>query len=190
MKPHFLLPDGSFDPELLSSYDYELPLECIAHQPVEPRDHSRLMVIHRRTGQIEHRLFKDIIEYLGPDHVLVANNTRVLHARLLGNRLPPEVAVEKGGKPAGLGGRIETLLLEELRPQVWECLYHGSARAKPGVRFYYSTPDGAGLVGEVVRGTLESAQGTIESSAWPVLAAKSSSDFKNVFSDPRRGSIQ
>jgi S-adenosylmethionine:tRNA ribosyltransferase-isomerase len=52
--------------------------------------------------------------------------------------------------------------LEEVRPGVWECLYHGSARAKPGVRFYYPTPDGQGLMGEVVRGTLESAQGTIE----------------------------
>ena len=148
--------------ETLSSFDYELPPELIAHAPVEPRDQSRLMVLHRSSGRIEHRRFSDLTEYLDSNDILVANNTRVLHARLLGNRIPDGVSDPAINPGVQLGGAIELLLLEEVRPLVWEALYRGSARGKPGLRVYFATPDGQGLIGEVVRGTTGSDQGTVE----------------------------
>jgi S-adenosylmethionine:tRNA ribosyltransferase-isomerase len=160
--PNFSLEDGTFNPNLIASYDYDLPLELIAHTPAQPRDASRLMVVHRGTGRIEHRVFRDLPDYLDVNDLLVANNTRVLHARLPGFRLPPEVKVSPGVSPQGLGGRIELLLLEEVRPGIWEALYHGRARAKPGLKFYFETPDAQGLFGEVVRGSGTSVQGTID----------------------------
>jgi S-adenosylmethionine:tRNA ribosyltransferase-isomerase len=139
-----------------------LPPELIAHAPVEPRDQSRLMVLHRGSGRIEHRRFSDLPEYLDANDILVANNTRVLHARLLGNRIPEGVANPAQSPGVQLGGAIELLLLEEVRPWVWEALYRGSARGKPGLRVFFGTPDGQGLIGEVVRGTTGSDQGTVE----------------------------
>ena len=93
---------------------YDLPEERIAQTPVEPRDHSRLMVLHRDTDQIEHRHFYDVIDYLNPGDVLVINETRVIPARLFGER-------------AG-GGACEVLLLQ---PAGAEALGDaGEARAK------------------------------------------------------------
>ena len=66
-----------------SDFDYVLPEELIAQTPMEPRDASRLLVYHRGSGEIEHRIFRDIIEYLRPEDVLVINHTRVIPARLL-----------------------------------------------------------------------------------------------------------
>ena len=81
-----------------SQFDYELPQELIAQTPVEPRDASRLMVVHRGTGQIEHRTFRDIAEYLRPGDLLILNQTRVIPARLFGRK-------------AETGGKVELLLL-------------------------------------------------------------------------------
>ena len=67
-----------------SDFDYELPEELIAQTPVEPRDHSRLMVVHRATGEREDKHFYDIIDYLNPNDALVINETKVIPARLLG----------------------------------------------------------------------------------------------------------
>ena len=67
-----------------SDFDYDLPEELIAQTPVEPRDHSRLLVYHRGNGQIEHKHFYDIIDYLNPGDALVINETKVIPARLLG----------------------------------------------------------------------------------------------------------
>ena len=67
-----------------TDFDYELPQELIAQTPMEPRDHSRLMVLHRDTGAIEHKHFYDIVDYLNPGDALVINETKVIPARLLG----------------------------------------------------------------------------------------------------------
>ncbi len=92
---------------------YELPPELIAQTPLEQRDSSRLLVLGRQTGAIEHRHFHDILDYLQPGDCLVLNNSRVLPARLLGHRKPS-------------GGAVELLLLKGTGANVWECL------ARPG----------------------------------------------------------
>ena len=87
----------------LTEYDYILPEDLIAQYPVEPRDTSRLMVVHRRSGEIEHRTFRDIVDYLAPADTLVLNRTRVMPARLRGVR--PET-----------GGKVEVVLVRPVRP--------------------------------------------------------------------------
>ena len=86
-----------------SDFDYELPEELIAQTPVEPRDHSRLLVYHRKDGSVEHKHFYDIIDYLNPGDALVINETRVIPARLLGVK-------------EGTGVPVEVLLLRRLKP--------------------------------------------------------------------------
>ncbi|MBQ8952734.1 MAG: tRNA preQ1(34) S-adenosylmethionine ribosyltransferase-isomerase QueA [Clostridia bacterium] len=106
-----------------SDFMYDLPEERIAQTPVEPRDHSRLMVVDRATGAIEHRHFYDITDYLRPGDALVINETRVIPARLIG---------ERSG-----GGVCELLLLKQLGPKTWETLARPGRRLRPGaeVRF-------------------------------------------------------
>jgi S-adenosylmethionine:tRNA ribosyltransferase-isomerase len=94
-----------------SDFDYELPEAFIAQTPVEPRDSSRLMVLNRKTGVIEHRIFREIGAYLHPGDLLVVNQTRVIPARL------------KAWKPTG--GKAEILLLRRESDLVWECLVGG-----------------------------------------------------------------
>ncbi len=94
-----------------SDFDYDLPESFIAQTPVEPRDSSRLMVLNRKTGQLEHRFFKEIGDYLRPGDLLVVNQTRVIPARL------------KAWKPTG--GKAEILLLRREADTVWECLVGG-----------------------------------------------------------------
>ena len=102
---------------------YDLPEERIAQTPVEPRDHSRLMVLHRDTDQIEHGHFYDVIDYLNPGDVLVINETRVIPARLFGDR-------------AG-GGACEVLLLRQLGPKRWETLVKPGKKLKPGAEITF-----------------------------------------------------
>lgn len=85
----------------LSQFGYKLPENLIAQHPAENRDESRLMVLHKKTGEIEHKMFKDVLDYFEEDDVFVTNNTRVFPARLYGNK-------EK------TGARIEVFLLREL----------------------------------------------------------------------------
>ena len=92
---------------------YDLPQELIAQTPLADRDSSRLLVLHKDTGGLEHRTFHDVIDYLQPGDCLVLNNSRVLPARLLGHREPT-------------GGAVEVLLLKDLGSDTWECL------TKPG----------------------------------------------------------
>ncbi|MCS7259657.1 MAG: tRNA preQ1(34) S-adenosylmethionine ribosyltransferase-isomerase QueA [Anaerolineae bacterium] len=94
-----------------SDFDYELPPERIAQTPIEPRDAARLMVVHRRSGHIEHRIFRDLPYYLHPGDVLVVNDTRVIPARLFAH------------KPSG--GQVEILLLRQLDETRWEALVGG-----------------------------------------------------------------
>lgn len=101
----------------ISDFDYSLPAELIAQHPVVPRDASRLLVLHRTTGQIEHQLFRDLPRYLHKGDLLVLNDTRVLPARLL-------------GKKVGTGGQAELLLFKTNGNDIWE------AMARPGRRLH------------------------------------------------------
>lgn len=108
----------------VSDFDFYLPEELIAQHPLEKRDTSRLMVLDKKTGDIEHKVFKDIIEYLNEGDTLVLNNTRVMPARLIGAK-------------EGTGGKIEFLLLKRLEGDKWECLAKPGKSAKPGRRFEF-----------------------------------------------------
>ncbi len=107
-----------------SLFYYDLPQELIAQTPMEPRDHSRLMVLDRETGEIQHRHFYDVIDYLNEGDVLVVNDSRVLPARLYGKK---EVT----------GAQIEFLLLERKAADVWEILVKPGKKALPGARFEF-----------------------------------------------------
>lgn len=139
----------------LSSYDFHLPERLIAQAPADPRDSGRLLVVDRAARTIDHRRFLDLPGYLDSRDLLVANNTRVLKARLLGARLR-----EENGREVE-GGKVEFVMLEEQAPRVWEGLFHASAKYNPGLKFLIPTPDGRGLRGVIVRGVKESAHGTI-----------------------------
>ena len=102
-----------------SDFNYDLPEELIAQTPMEPRDHSRLLVYHRASGSIEHKHFYDIIDYLRPGDALVINETRVIPARLLGVK-------EDTGVP------VEVLLLRRRSATDWEALVRPGRRLKPG----------------------------------------------------------
>jgi S-adenosylmethionine:tRNA ribosyltransferase-isomerase len=117
----FLLSKAIMEGEYMktSDFDYYLPPELIAQTPIEPRDRSRLLVLDRARGTIEHRRFYDIIEYLREDDVMVFNESRVIPARIKGKR-------------AGSGGRVEILLLRRQQPGVWEALVKPARRLAPG----------------------------------------------------------
>ncbi|HEX9036579.1 MAG TPA: tRNA preQ1(34) S-adenosylmethionine ribosyltransferase-isomerase QueA [Ktedonobacterales bacterium] len=122
-----------------SDFDYTLPPERIAQTPIEPRDSARLLVLHRDTGAAEHRIFRDLVEYLRPGDLLVANQSRVLPARLLGIK-------------DGSGGRVELLLLAaraDLGPDRWEALARPGKRIHDGQRLVF----GAGVLVAEVEGT-------------------------------------
>jgi S-adenosylmethionine:tRNA ribosyltransferase-isomerase len=112
-----------------SDFHYALPPEFIAQTPAEPRDSSRLMVVFRSTGKIEHRIFHDIGEYLRPGDLLVLNRTRVIPARLFGHK-------------AQTGGRVELLLLNRRDDHTWEALVRGRG-LRPGTLVKLEEP-GAG----------------------------------------------
>jgi S-adenosylmethionine:tRNA ribosyltransferase-isomerase len=103
---------------------YDLPKELIAQTPVEPRDSSRLLVLSRKTGEMEHRHFYDIIDYLNPGDCLVLNDSRVLPARLFGIK-------------DGTGAKVEFLLLNHREGGVWEVLTGPGRRAKIGSKFTF-----------------------------------------------------
>ncbi len=118
-------------------YDYDLPSGLIAQRPLEPRDSCRLLVIDRASGQIDHRVFSDLPDYLGPNDVLVVNETRVLPARL------------RGAKDE-TGGSVEVLLLRERYEDTWECLVRPGRRIKPGARLTFGDGALSGLVLDVI----------------------------------------
>ena len=135
---------------------YDLPEELIAQDPLEKRDESRLMVIHRDTGEIEHKKFKDIIEYLNPGDCLVINDTKVIPARLLGSKEDTGAAVEvlllKPANETSVPGtnvskftdeENETLVLgtNVSHTRIWECLVRPGKKLKPGARVVFGEPD-------------------------------------------------
>ena len=107
-----------------SDFDFYLPEELIAQHPLEKRDESRLMVLDRNSGKIEHKKFYDIVEYLNEGDTLVLNNTRVLPARLIGEK-------------ENTGGKIEFLLLKRIDKDKWECLAKPGKSAREGRRFTF-----------------------------------------------------
>ena len=117
-----------------SDFYYDLPQELIAQDPLEDRSASRLMVLDKETGEIQHHVFRDIIDYLNPGDCLVINDTKVIPARLIG-------AKEE------TGAKIEVLLLKRGADDVWETLVKPGRKAKPGTRISFG--DGL-LTGEVV----------------------------------------
>lgn len=107
-----------------SDYNFDLPKELIAQDPVEDRDSCRLLVMDRDTGAIEHRIFSDIVDYLHPGDTLVLNNTRVIPARLLGTK-----------KDTGAG--VEILLLRRRKGDVWETLVRPGKKLRPGAEVIF-----------------------------------------------------
>ena len=118
----------------LSDFNYELPQELIAQDPLLKRSDSRLMVLNRATGGIEHRHFSDVIEYLNPGDCLVINDTKVIPARLIGVK-------------EDTGASIEVLLLKRHDDKVWETLVKPGKKAKIGTRIHFG---GDKLIGEVI----------------------------------------
>ena len=102
----------------VSDFYYDLPEELIAQTPIEKRDESRLMVLNRAKQTIEHKTFKDIIDYLEPGDCLVRNNTKVIPARLYGKK--------------STGAKIEFLLLSRIEGDIWECIVRPGHKLKPG----------------------------------------------------------
>ena len=118
----------------VKDYDYDLPEELIAQDPLEDRSSSRLMVLDRQTGDVEHKHFTDILEYLHPGDCLVINNTKVIPARLFGVKEDTQA-------------KIEVLLLKRKENDIWETLVKPGKKAKPGTKIIF----GEGLLtGEVV----------------------------------------
>lgn len=121
-----------------SDFYFELPNEQIAQDPLSDRSASRLMVLHKKTGEIEHRKFTDIVEYLRPGDCLVRNNTKVIPARLFGTR-------------EDTGAVIEFLLLKRREDDIWETLVKPGKKARAGARISF----GEGLLRGVIVDVLE-----------------------------------
>ena len=127
----------------LSSFNYNLPKELIAQYPSTERDQSRLMVVHRSTGKIEHKIFKDILGYFNDGDVMIFNNTKVFPARLFGQK-------EK------TGAKIEVFLLRELNhdARLWDVLVDPARKIRVGNKLYFEDENGNdALVAEVVDNT-------------------------------------
>lgn len=118
----------------VKDFDYVLPEELIAQDPLEDRSSSRLMVLDKNTGEVSHHIFKEIIDYLNPGDCLVLNNTKVIPARLFGVK-------------EGTLAKIEILLLKRKPDDIWETLVKPGKKAKPGTKIIFG--DGL-LVGEII----------------------------------------
>ena len=108
----------------INDFDYNLPEELIAQTPLKQRDESRLLVLNKNTGEIEHKVFKNIIDYLNPGDTLVLNDTKVLPARLIGEKEDTKAV-------------IEVLLLKNIEDNTWECLVKPARRIKVGTKVVF-----------------------------------------------------
>ena len=124
----------------LSQFKFDIPLELIASYPAKERDQSKLMVIHKDTGKIEHRIFKDILEYFDDKDVMIVNNTKVFPARLF-------------GKKEKTGAKIEVFLLRELHKtnRLWDVIVDPARKIRVGNKLYFGENDE--LVAEVIDNT-------------------------------------
>lgn len=118
----------------VKDFNYELPQELIAQDPLEERSNSRLLVLNKETGEMEHRVFCHITDYLQPGDCLVLNNTKVIPARLFGER-------------EGTQGKVEILLLKRRENDIWETLVKPGKKARPGSRIVFG---GGLLTGEIL----------------------------------------
>lgn len=107
----------------LEEFDYYLPEELIAQVPIEKRDESRLLVVDKSKKTIEHKVFKDIIEYLDPGDCLVRNNTKVIPARLYGKK--------------ETGANVEFVLLKQIEGDIWESIVRPGNKLKPGTKVLF-----------------------------------------------------
>ena len=107
----------------VSDFDYELPKELIAKFPAEPRDSARLLVLYRDSGKLEHRIFRDIVDYLREGDVLVLNDTKVIPARLFGR--------------LDTGGKVELLLIRQPFPNLWEVMAKPARKLKEGKKIFF-----------------------------------------------------
>lgn len=121
-----------------SDFYFDLPQELIAQDPLEDRSSSRLLVLDKESGEVSHHVFREIVDYLNPGDCLVLNNTKVIPARLLGER-------------EGTGAHVEVLLLKRREADVWETLVKPGKKCKPGTRLVF----GDGLLGAEVLETVE-----------------------------------
>ena len=122
----------------VSDFYYDLPEELIAQTPIEKRDESRLMVLNRDKQTIEHKTFKDIIDYLEPGDCLVRNNTKVIPARLYGKK--------------ATGAKIEFLLLNRIEGDIWECIVRPGHKLKPGTEVEFDEGILKGTVLDIMPG--------------------------------------
>ena len=122
----------------VSDFYYDLPEELIAQTPIEKRDESRLMVLNRDKQTIEHKTFKDIIDYLEPGDCLVRNNTKVIPARLYGKK--------------ATGAKIEFLLLNRIEGDIWECIVRPGHKLKPGTEVEFGEGILRGTVLDIMPG--------------------------------------
>jgi len=107
----------------VSDFNYELPKELIAQHPYDKRDEARLMVLNKKSKQIEHKVFKDVIDYLNPGDCLVINNTKVIPARLYGNK--------------DTGAHVEVLLLKRIYGDIWEAMVRPGSKLKAGAKISF-----------------------------------------------------
>lgn len=107
----------------VAEFNYELPEELIAQTPIQKRDESRLMILNKQAKTIEHKVFKDIIEYLQPGDVLVRNNTKVIPARLYGKK--------------ETGAKVEFLLLNNIEGDTWECIVRPGNKLHVGTKVFF-----------------------------------------------------
>ena len=128
-----------------SDFYYDLPKELIAQTPIEPRDSSRLLVLGRESGNIEHKHFYDVLDYLNENDCLIINDSRVLPARIYGNKKQS-------------GGKVEFLLLKQIENNTWETLTKPGRKAKPGDEFIF----GDGLMSCVVKDIVEDGNRIVE----------------------------
>ena len=108
----------------VKDFDFELPQELIAQDPLEDRSGSKLLILDKDTGKTEHRIFRDIVSYLNPGDCLVINNTKVIPARLYGVK-------------DGTEAHIEILLLKRRENDIWETLVKPGKKAKPGTKIIF-----------------------------------------------------
>ncbi len=116
----------------IEDFDYHLPKSAIAQSPVTPRDHAKLMVIHRDTKKIEHKIFYNITEYLNPNDLLVVNETKVIRARLIGHKTT--------------GAKIEVFLLKKMEGRIWQTLVKPGGKVKEGTEIIFN-----GAIGKCVK---------------------------------------
>ena len=128
----------------VSDFNYNLPEELIAQTPLKKRDESRLMILNRENQTIEHKVFKDIIDYLEPGDVLVRNNTKVIPARLYGKK--------------ETGANVEFLLLNRMEGDIWECIVRPGNKLKPGSKVIF----GDGLLKAEILDVLEDGTRKVE----------------------------